>query len=311
MLGANLVLSALGRCEVIAHAYPPALRAMGFTSFASDLTVKGEADRLLHDTHPDWVVHCAAQADVDVCERDPKGAIRVNADLAGSVAEAAAHIGARMVHISTDAVFDGERGNYRESDAPAPVNHYGASKLAGEMAVAAACPRALILRTNFFTWPAPGKIGLAGWFLEKLESGQDCPGFVDSHFSPLLGSTLAGIVLDLLEQQVSGLLHAAGRTCLSKFEFGVHLARAFSLDAALIQPAASSTAGLSARRGQQLCLNPGKLERILGRRMPSVMDELECFRRERDSGLRAALRAIRSQDAIPGGSEQGLRRTPA
>ncbi len=293
MLGANLVLAALDRCEVMAHAYPPALREMGFTSLASDLTVAGEVERLLRETRPDWVVHCAAQADVDACERDPESALRLNAELAGSVARAAARRGSRLVHISTDAVFDGVKGNYRETDAPAPVNQYGVSKRAGEAAVAAALPQALILRTNFFTWPAPGKVGLAGWFLERLESGEPCPGFVDSSFSPLLGSTLAGVVLDLLELGVSGVLHAAGRTCLSKYEFGVRLAQAFSLEPSIIRPAQSSTAGLAARRGQQLCLNPARLEHALARRMPTIVEELGRFAQEREAGFPAALAAIR------------------
>ena len=294
MLGANLVLAALDRCEVIAHAYPPALQPMGFTSLASDLTAEGEADRLIREARPDWVVHCAAQADVDACERDPRGAMRLNADLAGSVAQAAAKAGARMVHISTDAVFDGKKGDYRERDTPAPINQYGLSKLKGEDAVARVHPRASIVRTNFFTWPAPGKLGLAGWFLERLESGVPCAGFVDAHFSPLLGSTLAGIVLDLLTVSAGGVLHAASRTCLSKFEFGVRLAQAFSLESSLILADRSSSAGLAAERGQRLCLNPGKLEGVLGRRMPTVGEELERFKRERDGGLPDALRAIRA-----------------
>ena len=294
MLGANLVLAALDRCEVIAHAYPPALQPMGFSSLASDLTAEGEADRLIREVRPDWVVHCAAQADVDACERNPSGAIRLNADLAGMVAQAAAQAGARMAHISTDAVFDGRKGDYREHDPPAPINQYGLSKLMGEAAVARLHPRAAIVRTNFFTWPAPGKLGLAGWFLERLEGGVSCAGFVDAHFSPLLGSTLAGIVLDLLTVGAGGVVHAASRTCLSKFDFGVRLAKAFSLDPSLIHPDRSSSAGLAAERGQRLCLNPGKLERVLGKRMPTVGEELKRFRRERDGGLPDALRALRA-----------------
>jgi dTDP-4-dehydrorhamnose reductase len=295
MLGANLVLAALDRCEVIAHAYPPALQPMGFASLASDLTADGEADRVVREARPDWVIHCAAQADVDACERDPGGAMRLNVDLAGSVAAAAARAGARLVHISTDAVFDGTKGDYRERDTPAPVNTYGLSKLRGEAAVARMHPRASIVRTNFFTWPAPGKLGLAGWFLERLERGEPCAGFIDAHFSPLLGSTLAGIVLDLLTVGAGGVMHAASRTCLSKYEFGVQLAQAFSLESSLIHPDRSSSAGLAAVRGQRLCLNPGKLERVLGRRMPTVGEELKRFRQERDGGVPDALRAIRAE----------------
>lgn len=299
LLGANMVLAAIGRCRVAAHAYPAALRAMGFDSLASDLTLPGAVERLMDDVRPDWVVHCAAQADVDVCERDPGMAIRLNRDMAANVAREAAARGARLIHISTDAVFDGEAGAYREADSTGPVNAYGRSKLQAEQAVLQAHPQALIVRTNFFTWPAPGRSGLAAWFLGRLEAGQECPGFTDARFNPLLASLLAAILLDLVAGKSAGVLHVAGGSCISKHEFGVRLAETFGFDPRLVRAVSSDAGGLTATRGKNLCLNTAKAEQALGRRMPNLKESLDLFRLEKENGFSEGLMAVRQE--LPGG----------
>ena len=103
---------------------------------------------------PDLVVNAAAWTDVDGCARDPERAMRVNGDAAGEVAAAAARAGAAIVQVSTNEVFDGTLDRpYMETDEPSPINPYGASKLAGERAVAAANPRHLIVRTAWLFGP--------------------------------------------------------------------------------------------------------------------------------------------------------------
>lgn len=293
LLGANVVLQALGRCEVVAHGYGPALVPQGFTYLESDLLAAGEVTRLFHDVRPDWVVHCAALTDVDRCEDVPEFAQRINAGLAGAMAAGAADVGARLLHLSTDAVFDGRRGGYAESDVPSPVNQYGESKLRGEGAVHSANPDALIVRTNFFTWPAPDRDGLAGWMLGRLMTGQSLPGFVDVEFNPIVASLLAEILLELLSTRLSGLYHVAGRTCLSKYDFALALARAMGSDPQLVVRAHSTSADLTARRGARMCLRVGKVEKALGRRMPSLARSLQRFRAEQVNGFAGALRAIR------------------
>jgi dTDP-4-dehydrorhamnose reductase len=115
---------------------------------------------------PDIVVNSAAWTDVDGCARDPEQAMRINGDAAGEVARASASAGALIVQISTNEVFDGALGRgYTEHDQPNPINPYGASKLAGERAVAKANPRHLVVRTAWLYGPGdrnfPGKIRLA------------------------------------------------------------------------------------------------------------------------------------------------------
>lgn len=142
-LGAELVRAfAAAGDEVLALARPD-----------FDITRPADLERLT-TWHPDVVVNSAAWTDVDGCARDPERAMRINGEAAGAVALAAAAAGALIVQISTNEVFDGtlERA-YTEDDEPNPINPYGASKLAGERAVAEANPRHLIVRTAWLFGP--------------------------------------------------------------------------------------------------------------------------------------------------------------
>ena len=94
-------------------------------------------ERLLERTQPDWVIHCAALANLDACEADPLLAKQLNTELPHTLASHVARSGARLLHVSTDAVFDGLRGDYTEEDVPSPVGVYSRTKYGGELAVAA------------------------------------------------------------------------------------------------------------------------------------------------------------------------------
>ncbi|MCJ7707996.1 MAG: SDR family oxidoreductase, partial [Anaerolineales bacterium] len=195
-------------------------------------------------------------------------------------------------HISTDAVFDGERGGYTEDDEPHPTNVYGQSKLEGEQAVAAAHPEALIVRTNLYGWNAQDKQSLAEWFLSNLEAGKRCRGFTDVWFSPILVNDLGWLLFAMLEVGLTGVYHVAGSECASKYDFGLRLARIFGLDPSLVEPVGVGQAALRARRGRQLCLNVERAERALGASLPTVEEGLTRFRDLRESGHVQALKAL-------------------
>jgi dTDP-4-dehydrorhamnose reductase len=270
------------------------------------LSRPGAADELIGAERPAWVVHCAAAADVDQCERDPAWANRLNVEMADRVAEASTKAGARLVHVSTDAVFDGERGGYRESDLPRPVNVYGRSKLEGEQAVLTRDPGAAVLRTNFFGWHPWGRRGLAEWFLSQFESSVPIPGFVDSWIAPLLVNDLAGLILEITAHGLSGVYHAAGSECLSKYEFGRRLAREFGFDETRVRPAHIDEAGLDAPRPRNLCLDNSKLKRDVGLYLPGASEGLVRFRQLKET---AYVRELKSLAAAVEGSQQGV--TPA
>ena len=297
LLGANLVLKAMGAYEVIAVSRQHAVRQDGCIPVLADLTEEGAARRIVAEYRPEAVVHCAAATDLEACERDPDWAYRQNRDMARFVAEACQANGAALVHVSTDAVFDGENAPYSELDPARPLSVYGESKLAGERAVMEACERAAIVRCNFFGWNARPKASLAEWFLERLAAGKPTPGFTDVWVSPLLASHLARLLLRIAEAGESGLYHVPGADCVSKYHFGRRLARVFGLDPDLVQPASVEDAGLQARRAKRLCLRGERIAAALEVKLPSLEEGLRTFRRQGEDGYRQRLLALAGRES--------------
>lgn len=283
LLGSNLARDLATRRQVFGVAHQHEANLPGVEMRTADLSVDGAAEQLLDEVRPELVIHCAAAAQVDACESDPEWALRLNRDMARRVARSAMVVGAGLIHISTDAVFDGRTGGYRESDPPSPVNVYGRSKLAGEQAVLEENPDALVVRTNIFGWNLAHKRNLAEWFLERIGAGERTPGFTAVWFSPMLVNHLTDVLMQL-SGRANGILHVAGRTCLSKYEFGRKLAERFGYDPQLIEPALVDDAKLDAERGSRLCLDCGLAESILGREMPSVQAGIDRFWELRDRG---------------------------
>lgn len=244
-----------------------------------DLTAPGAAAEVVDDARPAWIVHCAALADVDRCEADPEAAQRLNTELPGELARAAVRAGARMLHMSTDAVFDGDRGWYREEDEARPVNIYATSKLAAERAVRAAMPdTALVVRATIFGWGPRGRPRIAEWYLTSLRAGRPVTGFRDVVFTPVLVDDLADVFIGLMDRGAPGLFHVASSDACSKYDLGVRIARLFGLDEALIAPGRLSDASMRARRPLDTSLRSDKVVRHLGRAMPSIDDGLRRFR---------------------------------
>ena len=295
LLGLNLAFSAATEADkdtvVFGQVNTHRLRTHAFRVVQADLLAPGAVERLLDETQPDWVIHCAALAVVDACESDPELARQLNTELPRKLADLCAKRktnvargGARLVHISTDAVFDGGRGDYTEEDPPNPLSTYALTKLEGERAVAEANPDAIIARVNLFGWSLSGKRSLGEFFFNNLKNGKAVMGFTDVYFCPVLANDLGGILISMLENRLSGLYHVVSRDCTSKYEFGVRLARQFGLDESLIKPASVSQAGLKAARSPNLTLQTDKFTRDLGQSPPDISTSLEHFYRLYEQG---------------------------
>jgi dTDP-4-dehydrorhamnose reductase len=181
------------------------------------------------------------------------------------------------VHISTDSVFDGLRGDYSEQDLPNPVGVYSRTKLEGELAVAQADPSAIIARVNLFGWSLTGVRSLAEFFFNNLSHGRQVMGFTDVFFCPLLTNHLADILVGMLEKNLNGLYHVVSPECLSKYEFGMRLAQRFNLDKGLINPTSIANSGLKATRSPNLSLRSDKLAHALGESLPRLSTGLDKF----------------------------------
>lgn len=292
LLGANLLLAARAAHQLIAATHRQRIELPGAESIQADLTEPGAAERLIRAASPDFVVHCAAWTDVDGCEAQPARAQRLNADVAGWLAEACARRGTRLIHISTDAVFDGRQGNYSENDRPVPINVYGETKLRGEQAVLAAHPSSTVVRTNLFGWNAQPKLSLAEWFLDRLRRGEPCTGFTDVSVSPLAAHDLAACLLALLPRPLAGVLHVAGREAVSKYQFGCLVAEQFDMPSHLIRPGSVDASGLRARRPHRLSLDVRRAEATLGAPMPGLGPGLRTWCEGERDGTLDRLRAL-------------------
>jgi dTDP-4-dehydrorhamnose reductase len=214
-------------------------------------------------------------ANLDACEADPLLAKQLNTELPHTLASHVARSGARLLHVSTDAVFDGLRGDYTEEDIATPVGVYSRTKLEGELAVAKADPRAIIARVNLFGWSLTGNRSLAEFFFNNLSLGKQVMGFTDVFFCPLLVNDLADIFIKMLEKDLSGLYHVVSSESLSKYDFGFRLAQRFSLDSGLINPTSVTQSGLKASRSPNLTLRSDKLATALGESLPKLSTGLD------------------------------------
>lgn len=292
LLGVNLALEATKEHTVFGLTNRQPLRTDAFTVLQGDLLEAGAIERLLDEAQPDWVVHCAALALVDACESQPDRAYQLNSLLPAQLAKYVARGGARFLHISTDAVFDGERGDYSEADTPNPLSVYARTKLEGERLVAEANPDALIARVNLFGWSVTGKRSLSEFFFYNLQAGKSVMGFTDVFFCPLLANDLAHVLLHMLQAGLTGLYHAAGRECLSKYDFGVALARQFGFDEGLIRATSVEAAGLTAARSPRLTLNTARLTAALGRPLPGYAGGLRGLHFLYEAGYPELLRGM-------------------
>jgi dTDP-4-dehydrorhamnose reductase len=242
-----------------------------FELLRADLLDSSLEHEILDTVRPDAVIHCAAMTDLDACELDPQGARRLNADLPGELAESCARRGVQLLHLSTDAVFDGAKdGIYTEADAPRPPGIYAATKLQGENNVLFANPDAIVARVNFFGWSLSGTRSLAEFFFNNLRAGRRAGGFMDVWFCPMFVGDLAETLVRMLDKGLSGLYHVVGTEALSKYEFGLHIARQFDLDEKLVIPISVEDSGLKARRSHNLRLSVHRLSTDLGTEIPGV-----------------------------------------
>jgi dTDP-4-dehydrorhamnose reductase len=277
LLGLNVALEACGEHEVYGVVHHRRLYQAPFTVLQCDLSDDLARRQLLEQTSPDWVIHCAALADLEACESDPPLAKKLNSDLPAKLAEDVSKGGARLLHVSTDAVFDGKRGDYTEEDEPHPLSVYAQTKLAGEQAVLAIDPKALVVRVNFYGWSLSGKRSLAEFFFNNLRAGKETLGFCDVFFCPLLANDLAQILLTMIRLDLSGLYHVVAPQSISKYAFGVELARAFGLDERLIRPSSVHEAGFRAARSPKMTLSVAKLQKVFPKPLPDIPQGLQRF----------------------------------
>ncbi|MCA1984212.1 SDR family oxidoreductase [Nocardioides nematodiphilus] len=296
LLGRAAALDLSADHAVTAWTHRRPVELPGVREVQADLTDPASIVTAWRAAPPDLVINAAAVATLEASAQDPALAQRINADAAGEIAALAHASGAKMVQISTDAVFDGTRGGYLETDATGPRSVYAATKLAGEVACLAANPATLVARVNFFGWSATGSRSLAEFFHHALSRGEQVSGFEDVWFTSLYQRDLIELIVQAAGHDLAGVFHAASSDRLTKLAFGRLIAEVFGYDPDLVRPASVTTLGTDVARNHRLDLDSSALAAALGRTLPTFRAGIVRMYEDRASGYRSLVRSH------PGGS---------
>ena len=251
-----------------------------------DITDQGAVEKTIGDNSPEVVVHAASITDLDLCERNPELAYNVNAAATGFLADACRRQGSFLIYVSTDYVFDGERGNYGEYDQVNPVNVYGRSKLLGEIEVVQKAGRFCIARTSVvFGWGRRHRPNFATWVYEKLRVGEKINVVTDQYATPTLTSDLARMLVEVAERRMNGTYHLSGSTRINRYEFAVLLARRFNLNEKLLTPAKAEAVRWIAKRPFDSSLNVAKAQQALNNKPCALNEALDQFAAEPHSSI--------------------------
>jgi dTDP-4-dehydrorhamnose reductase len=278
LLGLNMALQLRDGYDVSGSYFAHPVRSSGIDAILVDSAEPHEMERALARVQPDVVVHTAGLANVDACEADPAKAHALNVEMAQNVARSALSAGARLVHISTDHLFDGTSPLRVESDTPAPMNVYARTKLLAEQVVLETCPDALVVRTNFYGWGFPHRPSFTDWILDSLAKRETLTMFTDVFYTPILINDFVDNLMQLIALDAGGVLHVSGGERLSKHAFALQLAGAFGLPADTITEASIDKHDLRAPRPKDMSLDCSKVEALLQRDMPKVLDGLMRLR---------------------------------
>lgn len=276
LLGSNLAYYFKDIYQVNGIYLSHPVKVAGVQSRKVDITVKEELQRAIDEIDPDVLIHCAALANIDICEENPDLAERVNVYGVKNIVESIKRRDTKLIHISTDAIFDGEQGNYTEVNEVNPPHVYGRTKCQGERE-ASKREGSLIARVNIFGWDAQTNRSLGEWVVNELSAGRNIKGFTDVYFSSMYTLKLAELLYLAIQKYLGGIYNFASSTALSKYEFAVNIAKAFGLDTSLIEPISVDNFSFKAARAKNLMLDTAKLQNALRREIPTIEDSIEAF----------------------------------
>lgn len=280
LVGANLVLAARDDFEVYATFNEHRADFEGVEELKLDVRDYQQVSAVMAAVRPEVVVHTAAMMDVDQCQKDPVGARELNATGTHHVARAMKQSGL-LVYVSTDYVFDGKKAApYVETDATAPVNLYGVTKLEGEEEARTNAKEFLIVRPAeiWGTNPITGKPTFVQKVLGALRAGRSIELPSDLTQTPTYAPELARTIIALSQAGETGVYHTTGASAHTRYEMGLKVASTFDLPSELVVPVKMAAAGFRAPRPAHVPLSSARAAAATGRTQPSLDASLAQFK---------------------------------
>jgi dTDP-4-dehydrorhamnose reductase len=291
MLGSNVAYLGSNRfdTQITYNSHPVNVRKCAGAKM--DLRDREDVTAAVERFKPHLIIHTAALLPAKLCEENPALARAINIDGVGYLCEAAKKVGAKLIHISTDWVFDGMKERYKEDDVPNPLNEYGRSKLEGEKVVQHSGVNHCIIRTSLYGWNLrTDKFCYAEMVLNKLEKGEEFCAPDDQFLAPILANILAEAMFEIYAKDITGVLSVTGSEACSRYHFCRTAAEVFGLNRDLVKPIPISLEyfGVSAPKHQSLDVTRAKS--LLRTKLPGIREGLLEMKRLRDSGYVAGFR---------------------
>ncbi len=260
LIGTHLVASLTSaKQDLIStyHSYPIS------SAIPLDIRQAQEVDRLLSEVRPDIVYLPAAFPNVDYCELHSRETYEINVLGVKHVAEAANTVGARLIYFSSDYIFDGQAGPYRETDIANPISEYGRQKLLAEHHISLNSENYLIIRTTVvYGWEQQGK-NFVYRLLKSLRDGISVKVPKDQIGTPTYANDLAQNVIRLAQMKTIGVVNVTGSDCINRYEFARKVARIFKLPQELILPVMTNELHQPAQRPLLAGLVTNKASQLL------------------------------------------------
>ncbi len=230
-----------------------------------NLQKNGHAKKIIEDLKPDLVVHCAAMTDPEICKKDPDLTRRINTEATREIAEATRGANGKLIYLSTDLIFDGNKTMYGEEDEPNPLNEYANSKYLGEIAIRDSIENFLVLRTSVVYGFGYGRKGtFSYWLISNLNKGSEVRLFDDQYRTSFYLPDGARVIKNLIPTNLTGVFHMGGAERLSRYQFGVTLAKRLGLPEDLIIKTKMADLADFAKRPGDCSLRITKLEKAIG-----------------------------------------------
>jgi dTDP-4-dehydrorhamnose reductase len=245
--------------------------------FRLDIQNENAVIDCINKVKPNYIINCAANVNIDFLEKNPNIAYSVNVEGTKNIVKVSKKFNIRLIHISTDAVFDGERGLYVEEDNTNPINTYGKSKLLGEKYVRENLDNYVIIRTNIFGIDPNGRDFISN-IIKNLKNKKSMIGFDDIIYSPLEISNLVEIIIEILKINYCGIIHLSSDIPISKYQFILEVADVFKLDKTLVKKGTSEEIKFIAKRPKNLTLCNDKAKKILKTQIIPLKESLKKIR---------------------------------
>ena len=236
---------------------------MNLRSIKIDPFSRNSLQTILESYEIDIVLNCIGLTSVEACESNPIEAFRLNSLLPGIIANACNFTNTKLIHISTDHLFDNQNILYSEEDEVRLLNVYAKSKYEGELEVLTNCQTSIICRTNFFGYGPSHKNSFSEWIEESAKNKQKIMLFNDVFFTPVSGKNLAFYAHQLIENNFSGIFNISSNKKISKFEFGKLLCKKLNIPSHSILPVSINERSDLIRRPKCMALSNTKLTKAI------------------------------------------------